>query len=288
VWRRAAWAAVLIGTFFNAEVRESAGREIVWQSQNTPIEMMGLTFRKINVVKFSSAINIDDFRRRFSCCTLSIFDSERLSQLGNFAAWGNYGWTNFSRWFYSRGTFGLNGIVHDIWHWLNANIPPAVKVPRIGSPIIFKYGANMPAMQFSAQGDEFVVSAECVKNYFFIRYVGARLSNGHEALFFSFIQLPLHDRQLPIKRMVLEATYNSSYDSGTGNDYRSPSRSTGKAILGLFFLAVGLPLLNLAFYFGDTPRPQRDDRWLTWGTGFVAGLLIAQGTVLALSENWLP
>jgi len=118
--------------------------------------------------------------------------------------------------------------------------------------------------------------------------VGSYLRDGRKALISHFDQLTLHSNQLVTEGAVLKNANSNGYESRTRYDHRGPSRSMGKTILGFFLLALGFPLLALAFYFDDTPRPQREDRWLTWGTGLVAGLLIAQGTALALSENWLP
>jgi hypothetical protein len=101
-------------------------------------------------------------------------------------------------------------------------------------------------------------------------------------------QFSLHDVKLPLKRAVLQ-TANDGYDYRQNSDSNGGvSRSAGKTILGCLFVALGAALMKLAFYFGDTPRPKRDDMWLTWGTGIFATLLISQGTILALSGNWLP
>ena len=98
----------------------------------------------------------------------------------------------------------------------------------------------------------------------------------------------LHFVQLAMHRTILKTANSSADDSQYSYPYSGISRSPGKSILGIFLLVLGATLMKLAFYFGDTPRPQRDDRWLTWGIGCIAALLIAQGTILALSSNWLP
>jgi hypothetical protein len=96
-------------------------------------------------------------------------------------------------------------------------------------------------------------------------------------------QLALHDAQLITESDVLESAYTGRYDSEKRYDNSSISGYSGRPILGGLFLALGAILLKLASYFGDTPRPQGNDRWLTWVTGIRAGLLIAQGKVLVLS-----
>jgi hypothetical protein len=96
-----------------------------------------------------------------------------------------------------------------------------------------------------------------------------------------FVQLTLHGAILKRPNSRSNDGQNSYGDGGVG-------RSAGKTILGIFFLTFGAALMKLAFYLGDTPRPQWDDRWLSWGIGCCAGLLIAQGTILTLSGNWLP
>jgi hypothetical protein len=98
----------------------------------------------------------------------------------------------------------------------------------------------------------------------------------------------LHFIQLPLYSAILHETDGSSYDGENGYANGRSRGSTGKTILGVFFFAVGSALMRFAFYFGDDPKPELGERLLTWGTGIVAGLLISQGTILALSGNWLP
>lgn len=90
------------------------------------------------------------------------------------------------------------------------------------------------------------------------------------------------------KRPVLQSpdTYDSERKNGNGN--RGAGRSTGKTILGCLFFIFGSALMKLAYYFIDTPTPKRDDMWLATVSGFIAALLIVQGTILALSGNWMP
>lgn len=102
------------------------------------------------------------------------------------------------------------------------------------------------------------------------------------------IQLPLHDAKLAIESNVLRGPDSDGYESEERYGPSRPSRTVGRTICGALFLLFGAALLKLAFYFGDTPCPRRDDRCLTWGTGIVAALLIGQGTILVLSGNWLP
>jgi hypothetical protein len=103
-----------------------------------------------------------------------------------------------------------------------------------------------------------------------------------------FIQLPLHGRQLAIA----DDRLRDSYQSSNNGEYRNPNsgggRSAGRTILGAFFFALGAALMKLAFNFGDTPRSQRNDWWLTSGTGVCAGLMLAQGTILIIFNTWIP
>jgi hypothetical protein len=97
-----------------------------------------------------------------------------------------------------------------------------------------------------------------------------------------------HLGELTIERQVLQHPNNRSNDSQNSNPDGGNSCSSGKTILGIFVFAIGAALMKLAFYFGDAPWPQRNDRWLTWGTGAFAVALIGQGTILVLTGNWLP
>jgi hypothetical protein len=104
----------------------------------------------------------------------------------------------------------------------------------------------------------------------------------------------LHFPKLAFDGGQLSVADNSLGNSGPGSNYREysnpssrGSRDARRPFLGCFLAAFGAVLMKLSFYFGDTPRPKRDDRWLTWGTGVIAAFLIAQGTVLALTGFWV-
>ena len=99
--------------------------------------------------------------------------------------------------------------------------------------------------------------------------------------------LDSHSLVGPYQRAILKSTDSGGDNGEYGYPYGRVGRSTGKTICGFFIFALGAALMKLAFYFGDAPRPQRDDRWLTCGTGLIAVLRIGQGTILALSGNWL-
>jgi hypothetical protein len=113
-------------------------------------------------------------------------------------------------------------------------------------------------------------------------------SAGYFGLRSHFCQLSLDGRQCAVANNSLRDTYSSRDEGEYGDPDRSGRGSTRRAILGGFLFAFGAALMKLAFYFGDTPRQQGNDRWLTCGAGCCAGLLIAQGTVLVLTGNWLP
>jgi hypothetical protein len=97
-----------------------------------------------------------------------------------------------------------------------------------------------------------------------------------------------HFADLIFQRKELKPANNRSNDGQGGNGDGSIGRSAGKTILGVFIFALGAALLKVAFYFGDTPRPKRNDRWLPWGTGAFAVALIGQGAFLTMTGNWLP
>lgn len=105
---------------------------------------------------------------------------------------------------------------------------------------------------------------------------------------FHGFELPLHNGQLSLEGTVLESPYADNNEGQDGYPKGRVSRSAPKTILGVFFLALGAAIMKIAFYFGDAPRPKRNDRRLMWGMGTVAAFMIGQGTILALSGNWLP
>jgi len=114
------------------------------------------------------------------------------------------------------------------------------------------------------------------------------IGNPRALLISRLVQLALHDSQLLLKSAVLQSSDSGSNDSQNRNSNRSVGRSMGKTILGAFVLAVGAALMKVAFYFGDAVRPNRKERLLAWGRGLAAGLLIFQGTILALQETGFP
>lgn len=117
--------------------------------------------------------------------------------------------------------------------------------------------------------------------------IGLQLRSSQGGSGLHFIQLSLHNAQLTDGDNRLRDR-NSGRDYGKNSDYPGSIGSySGRPFLGALLLAFGAALMKIAFYFGDTPRPQRNDRWLTWGTGIVAALMICQGVVLALTGNWL-
>ena len=102
-----------------------------------------------------------------------------------------------------------------------------------------------------------------------------------------FVQLAFHGRQLTIANNRLRDS-DPSRDNSKNSDYPGGIGSySGRPFLGGLLLALGAALLKIAFYFGDTPRPDWNDRWLAWGTGVTAAVMICQGTVLALVGIWL-
>ena len=80
-----------------------------------------------------------------------------------------------------------------------------------------------------------------------------------------FVQLALHDAKLALKREILEGTYKDCDDGKYGDPDSRRGRSAGRTILGGFLLVLSAALMKVAFHFEDTPRPQRNDWWLTWG-----------------------
>lgn len=101
------------------------------------------------------------------------------------------------------------------------------------------------------------------------------------------VQLAFHGSQLAVGDNRLGDS-DAARDYGKNSDYPGSIGSySGRPLLGGFLLVIGAALLKIAFYFGDTPRPDRNDRWLTWGTGIIAAVMICQGVVLALTGIWL-
>jgi len=103
-----------------------------------------------------------------------------------------------------------------------------------------------------------------------------------------FVKLALHNGQLPIEYPVLRPT---DADSDGGQDRNSPSSSRGtgrSAVYGILFFLFGASFLKIAFNLLDAAD---NPIWLSLGGWWIvglAGLSIVQGTVLALTGNWLP
>jgi len=108
---------------------------------------------------------------------------------------------------------------------------------------------------------------------------GGRANPG--ALIFS------HFVQLPLQRTILQAADARSNNRQDSYPDSSISRSTGKTVLGIFFLTFGATLMYISFYLIDAPQPDRIETALSWGIGVVSALLIYQGIFLTLAGLWI-
>jgi hypothetical protein len=165
---------------------------------------------------------------------------------------------------------------------------PTTEILGISASNIFPERNYFPSYQFVSGFRGISEVINCNYRRKFSSKISARLGDGEKSLAFHFMKLASHGTQLPFSCEELQ--YSNNYDDSRqyGDNYCSMRKSTAKFILGCFFLFIGTVSMIFFFYMIDGPPKPACLRWITLVVMLASLYFIAQGTVLALKENWAP